>query len=267
MAIKLATAPKTKTTRLRMSYEEFLQWAGEDTHAEWVDGEVIIHTPPKDIHQATVRFLHRLLGLFVDLFNLGKIRIAPFEIKLEPGGPSREPDLLFIAKENLERLTERLTGPADLIVEVISEDSVRRDRDDKFREYGAAGVREYWIIDPRPGKQRADFFRLEEGGAYRLFATEDDARAESQVLPGFWLRPAWLWEADEGDPFLSFCEMAGLPQDESSGRNRTGTTPAPHRSLAGGVCRRRRMDRSGYIGCPKTSALRLQRLARVASGT
>jgi Uma2 family endonuclease len=214
MAIKLATAPKTKTARLRMSYEEFLQWAGEDTHAEWVDGEVIIHMPPKEIHQITLGYLYELMSLFVRLFSLGRVIVAPFEMKAKRSGSSREPDLLFVAKENLERLTdEKLTGPADLIVEVISEDSVRRDRDDKFREYGEAGVREYWIIDPRPGKQRADFFRLDEGGAYRLFATEDDERAESQVLPGFWLRPAWLWEADEGDPFLSFCEMAGLPQD------------------------------------------------------
>ena len=209
--LQLATVPKTKPARLKMSYEEFLQWADEDTRAEWVDGEVIIHMPPKDIHQATVGFLHRLLGLFVDLFNLGKVRIAPFEIKLRPGGSSREPDILFVAKENLDRLTEdKLIGPADLIVEVISEDSVRRDRDDKFQEYREAGVREYWIIDPRPNKQRADFFRRDEGGAYRLFATEDDERVESQVLPGFWLRPAWLWQADEGDPFLTFCEMAGM---------------------------------------------------------
>ncbi len=210
MAIR-APVIETETARLEMSYEEFLQWADEDTHAEWVDGEVIIHMPPKDIHQATLGFLHRLLGLFVDLFNLGKIRIAPFEMKL--GRSSREPDILFIARENLDRLTEdRLVGPADLIVEIISDDSVYRDRYRKFQEYRDAGVREYWVIDPRPNKQRADFFRLDEQGEYELYATEDDERVASHVLPGFWLRPAWLWQADEGDPFLAFCEMAGLSE-------------------------------------------------------
>ncbi len=213
MVIRAAIVPETKLTRLKMGYQEFLQWANEDTHAEWVEGEVIIHTPPKNIHQAALGFLHRLLGLFVDMFNLGKVRIAPFEMKLKPGGSSREPDILFIARENLERLTEdKLVGPADLVVEIISKDSVQRDRDDKFREYSEAGIREYWIIDPRPGKQRADFFRLAERGGYRLFATEDDERIESRVLSGFWLRPAWLWQTNEGDPFLTFCEMAGLSE-------------------------------------------------------
>jgi Uma2 family endonuclease len=211
--LQLRAIPETEPARLKMSYEEFLQWVGEDTHAEWVDGEVIIHMPPKEIHQITLGYLYELLSLFVRLFNLGKVIVAPFEMRARRGGSSREPDLLFIAQENLERLTDdRLIGPADLIVEVISEDSVRRDRDDKFREYSEAGVREYWIIDPRPGKQRADFFRLDEEGVYRLFAIEDDERVESHVLPGFWLRPAWLWQADEGDPLLTFCEMAGMPE-------------------------------------------------------
>jgi Uma2 family endonuclease len=211
MTISSATKMETKPARLKMSYEEFLEWAGEDTHAEWVEGEVIIHMPPKNIHQVTLSFLHRLLGLFVELFNLGQVGIAPFEVKLKPGGAAREPDIFFIANENLDRLTEdRLVGPADLIIEIVSSDSVRRDRHDKFKEYCEAGVREYWIIDPRPGKQRADFFRLDEAGQYELYATEDDERVPSQVIPGFWLRPAWLWQADTVNVLTCSLEIEGV---------------------------------------------------------
>ena len=96
---------------------------------------------------------------------------------------------------------ERLVGPADLIIEIISDDSVYRDRYKKFQEYRDAGVREYWVIDPRPNKQRSDFFRLDEAGEYELYATEDDERVTSHVLAGFWLQSAWLWQADEGDLF------------------------------------------------------------------
>jgi Uma2 family endonuclease len=111
----------------------------------------------------------------------------------EAGGSSCEPDILFVNRENLNRLTEeRLVGSPDLIVEIVSADSVQRDRDDKFQEYREAGVPEYWIIDPRPRKQRADFFHLDETGAYRLFAAEDNERVESHLLAGFWLRPAWF---------------------------------------------------------------------------
>jgi Uma2 family endonuclease len=211
MAMREATSTEAKPTRLKMSYEEFLAWADEDTHAEWVNGEVIVHRPPKDIHQATLGFLYLLLGLFVDLFYLGKIRVAPFEMKATPQGSAREPDILFIANENLARLTEeRLAGLADLIIEIISADSVYRDRRDKFIEYRDAGVPEYWIIDPRPDKQRADFFRLDERGEYVLFATEDDAQVKAHVLPGFWLRPAWLWQANTLNPLQCCLEIEGV---------------------------------------------------------
>lgn len=215
MVAKTTTAAATKSTRLKMSYEEFLQWADEDVHAEWdaSRGEVIIHMPPKEIHQITLGFLYELLSLFVRLFSLGKVMVAPFEMKVSAAGSAREPDIFFVANENLERLTEdRLVGPADLIVELVSDDSVQRDRNRKFQEYRDAGVREYWIVDPRPDKQRADFFRLDEQGEYELYATEDDERVASHVLPGFWLKPTWLWQADERDPFLAFCEMAGLSE-------------------------------------------------------
>jgi Uma2 family endonuclease len=88
-------------------------------------------------------------------------------MRLENSG--REPDILFIANVHLERLLEnRLDGPADLVVEVISTESLRRDREDKYKEYREAGILEYWVIDPRPGKQRADFYYLNENGDYGM---------------------------------------------------------------------------------------------------
>jgi Uma2 family endonuclease len=181
--------------RLPMSYEAFLAWADEDIHAEWVDGEVIIFMPPVYRHQAIISFLCQLLGLFVEADDLGVVLIAPFEMRARPGGSAREPDLLFVARAHLDRLTpERLVGPADLVVEVISESSVGRDREEKFREYAAAGVPEYWLFDPRPGQQRADFFRLTEAGTYEPARADAEGRYHAAVVPGFWLDPNWLWQ-------------------------------------------------------------------------
>jgi Uma2 family endonuclease len=136
-------------------------------------------------------------------------------MKLQEGSSYREPDILFVANENLERLTEdRLEGPADLVIEIVSDHTVHNDRDDKYKEYQAAGVREYWIIDPRPDKQRADFYHLDETGVYSLFATEDDERIESKVLPGFWLQPAWIWQANSLNPLLAFFEIRGLSAEQ-----------------------------------------------------
>ena len=49
-----------------------------------------------------------------------------------------------------------------------------------------------------------------------LFATEDDERVESAVLPGFWLRPAWLWEAEERDPLMTLLEIGGLSDEAAA---------------------------------------------------
>lgn len=98
MAVRdIIASEEAQPTRLKMSYEEFLEWSNEDTHAEWdaSTGEVIIFMPPKNIHQATLMFLSQLLDIFVRLFDLGKVGIAPFEVKLKPSGSSREPDIFF----------------------------------------------------------------------------------------------------------------------------------------------------------------------------
>lgn len=224
--LKDVVKSRQQNKRLIMGYEEFMAWVDEDVHAEWEDGEVIVFMSTTNIHQLTLDFLYRLLGLFVDLFHLGQLRTAPFQMRLALTG--REPDILFVANENSHRLAEdRLNGPADLVVEIISKESIHRDRQTKFREYAEAGVKEYWLIDPRQGRQVADFFRLNNDHEYELFATEDDERVESQVLPGFWLRPTWLWQAGTISPLAAFLEMRGLsPQQQTQIQNLlTGDSP------------------------------------------
>lgn len=199
--------------RLRMSYEEYYAWADEDTHAEWVDGEVIVHMPPFDIHQTLLNFLNRLLAEYIEFEGLGVVFIAPFEMRLPAQKSARQPDILVIRRENLDRLSrERLDGPADLVVEIVSGDSVRRDRQEKYREYQDAGVPEYWVIDSRPGRNRADFYRLDEEGQYALVGTDDDKWVESAVLPGFRLRPSWLWQENLPSVRMALFELLSSEQ-------------------------------------------------------
>ncbi|MBI3945813.1 MAG: Uma2 family endonuclease, partial [Armatimonadetes bacterium] len=113
----------------KMSYQEFLAWLDEDTLAEWVDGEVVLMSPAKREHQNVADFLLRTIADYVEAKGLGEVISAPFQMKLERG---REPDLIFVATEHLPQLQETfLDGPADLVVEVASEESRSRDRGEK----------------------------------------------------------------------------------------------------------------------------------------
>jgi Uma2 family endonuclease len=175
----------------RMSYEEFLVWADEDTLAEWVDGDVIMTSPASLRHQSIGRFLAQIMGVYVEEHDLGTLIVPPFQMRLASSG--REPDLLFVAAEHLHRLRDTyLDGPADLAVEIISPESAGRDRGDKFYEYEQAGIPEYWLLDPQA--RRVEFYQLDPAGVYQLIAPDQEGIYRSAVLPGFWLQVAWLWQ-------------------------------------------------------------------------
>ena len=208
----------------RVTYEEFLAWADEDTRAEWVDGEVIVFMPASALHQRLVSFLDRLLGFYVELLGLGQLFVAPFQMRLAVRPSGREPDLLFVSREHLDRLTPTyLDGPADLAVEIVSEDSRERDRRDKYQEYEAAGVREYWLLDHET--RQAHFLGLGPDGRYQPLPVDAQGVVRSVVLPGFWLRVDWLWQ--ERPSHLAALRELGLLPDRAGGAPAAQQPPAP----------------------------------------
>ena len=173
--------------RPRMIFEEFLRSPYE--RAEWVDGEVFELSPENLDYQGVVGFLHPLLRDFVEQRGLGRVFLNLL-MKTGPHLAGRVPDLLFLAKVHEERLRRNyVDGPADLAVEVVSPDSMTRDREVKWREYEQGGVPEFWLIDPL--ENRATFLSLEDG-TYRPLPVGPDGAVHSRVLPGLWIRPEWL---------------------------------------------------------------------------
>lgn len=213
IARSLTPPPATEDHTLRMTYEDFLIWADDNvddtTHVEWVNGEVTVFMAPNTIHVRLAYFLAQVISLFCNRFGLGEVFVAPFEVRLGPGPTFREPDVLFVATEHLDRVdADRVNGPADLVIEIISDSSVDRDRIDKFRDYAAAGVPEYWMFDPRPGNQTTAFSQLAPDRTYRPIPLRADGRYHSLVLPGFPLDPAWLWQDPLPDPLLVLAAIA-----------------------------------------------------------
>ncbi len=190
MARRGATDLATPTER--MSFEEFMSWASETTHAEWVDGEVVRLSPASDPHQDLANFLLALFRHFVEARGAGWVRSNPFLMRLPSRPSGREPDLVYVAQQNRARVKRTfLDGPADLVVEIISPESDERDRVTKLAEYESGGVREYWLLDR--DNERAYFYQLDENGNYQQAKVGLDGIYHSVAADGLWLRVAWLW--------------------------------------------------------------------------
>lgn len=176
-----------------VSWEEFLAWLDKGVRAEWVAGEIVEMPPVRDEHQFILGFLYRLIMEVVDARQLGWVYLAPFVMRLPHRPSGREPDLLFVKTANLGRATPTyVDGPADLVVEIVSPDSVTRDRREKLAEYQEAGVPEYWIVDPR--RQEARFYLLGQGGTYQFVQIGADGIYTSREIDGLRLRVSWLWQ-------------------------------------------------------------------------
>lgn len=204
IATEKTSSVSPKKNKERISFEEYLvKYDGQ--HAEWIDGEVIILSGEQNLdfnsektfvsasyeHQNVCDFLIAILRAYVEENDLGIIVTAPMTMKVNER--SREPDVFFISKNNLDRLKKNyLDGAADLIIEIISPESRGRDRGDKFYEYESAGVREYWLIDYE--RRQAEFYNLGENGIYRVSQPDENQIYHSAVLKNLQLKVEWLWQ-------------------------------------------------------------------------
>jgi Uma2 family endonuclease len=168
-----------------------LAWCNEDTLAEWVDGEIEYYSPASMKHQDIVNWLCSLLRIYVESHKLGKVISGPFQMRLRKVKRGREPDILFILNENLSKLNATyLDGPADLVVEVISEESRMRDKRIKFDEYQEAGIKEYWLIDPY--EKIINFYVLKKDRYQKIEPKQ--GIYYSEVIKNFWLNTNWLFK-------------------------------------------------------------------------
>jgi Uma2 family endonuclease len=177
----------------RMSEDEFEAWilASEGVRAEWVDGEVQMMSPVNLDHSDLNGLLLRLFADFIEAKLLGGKIACDYMIRLGGGKTRRVPDILYVTEARRSLLTRNcLEGPPDLAVEIVSDDSQSRDRREKYNEYEAAGVREYWIVDPF--SQAIEAYALGDDGKYVRIA-EVEGKIPSTVLPGLYLRNEWLW--------------------------------------------------------------------------
>lgn len=129
----------------RITAREFFDLPETTQPIELLDGEIIMSPSPVPQHQQIVFQLGKLID---NHKPSGHIFIAPLDVYLDERNVI-QPDVMWVAAESRCKIGEKyLEGPPDLVVEVFSPGTVRKDKADKFHLYQHYGVREYWMVDP-----------------------------------------------------------------------------------------------------------------------
>lgn len=161
---------------------DFYNKINEDDKAEFINGEIIFHSPVKLWHSNASSNLATLMTVYVNTHDLGIVGVEKLMISLSRN--DYEPDIVFFKKERSDTFTPRqMRFPApDLIVEILSESTADNDRGIKYEDYAAHGVEEYWIIDP--DAETVEQYLLEQK-AYKLNLKAADGTIKSQAIRGF----------------------------------------------------------------------------------
>ncbi len=128
---------------------DFYQSITEEIKAEFINGEVIIHSPVAIEHNEVNGNLYKIIDTYVVANNLGFVGIEKILIRLTRN--DYEPDLCYfnLEKSNKFEKGQNLFPAPNFIIEVLSKGTAKRDRGVKFEDYQDHGVEEYWIVDPQ----------------------------------------------------------------------------------------------------------------------
>ena len=151
----------------KWTYEDYKRLPDDGRRYEIIEGVLYVIAAPNFDHQYTVGEIFAALRTYVRERQLGIVISAPFEVNLPDIAQPVQPDVLFVAAERAPRPgAEDFTGAPDLIVEVLSQSTARTDRLVKFGAYERAGVREYWLVDPRT--HSVEVYSLSEEDTYEM---------------------------------------------------------------------------------------------------
>lgn len=161
---------------------EFYERITPNDKAEFINGEMIFHSPVRLKHNLVGKLLLKLLDTYVQKAQLGYVGYEKLLISLTRN--DYEPDLCFFMTTKAQQFTMRQAQfPApDFVVEILSERTAENDRGVKFEDYAAHGVSEYWIIEP--DEEIIEQYVL-RGDDYELVKKTDSGMIKSIAVSGF----------------------------------------------------------------------------------
>jgi Uma2 family endonuclease len=137
------------TPGVKLTYDDFLLFPDDGQRHELIDGEHYVTPSPNTAHQRIVGRLYLALGNYLQTNPLGELFLAPFDVVFSQFDVV-EPDLLYVTTERRKEIltAQHVRGTPDLVIEVGSPGTRRRDETIKRQLYERDGVVEYWIVDP-----------------------------------------------------------------------------------------------------------------------
>lgn len=161
---------------------DFWETMREDQKVEFINGEIIVHSPVKLRHSSAASNLFVLLDAYVKRHKLGYVGYEKLLVSLTRN--DYEPDICYFGSGKAGHFTPgQMHFPApDLVVEVLSESTAAVDRGIKYDDYAAHGVAEYWMIDPET--ETVEQYQL-AGDQYALAVKAQTGELRSVALPGF----------------------------------------------------------------------------------
>ncbi len=160
---------------------DFYNSITEDDKAEYINGEIILHSPVMLRHNDATTFISRIFSTYSDVNNLGKLGIEKCMIELNRN--SYEPDIVFWKNDKADKFTQKqkIFPTPDFIVEVLSDSTEKNDRGVKFEDYALHGVQEYWIVDT--SKETIEQYLLQDE-KFELEIKSKEGHIACQVLKG-----------------------------------------------------------------------------------
>jgi Uma2 family endonuclease len=159
----------------------------EGEPVELIRGRFVVSPAPNTLHQTLVILLSNLL-FEASRRGGGRVLPGPTDVVLDDH-TILQPDVLYVRRRRREIIRERVVGPPDLVIEILSPHNSRRDRIDKLNLYAKYGVAEYWIVDP---VERQFDFLVNRDGKFEVQPQQDDEYsspvcAEIEIdLAAFW---------------------------------------------------------------------------------
>ena len=178
----------------KLTYDDLALFPEDGRRHELIDGVHFVTPAPNTRHQRIVIHLAVALETFARAHGLGKVFVAPYDVVLSRHDVV-EPDLIFVGAARAAVLTAgHAAGAPDLVIEILSPSTRRRDEMLKRDLYEARGVAEYWLIDPEAETVKVLRREEERFGRARLLSLRDGDLLETALLPGLELPLATVFE-------------------------------------------------------------------------